>query len=234
MIDKAKKILIDRCMEEFGSDYSAPLPGEPIVQATRRYGVTDMKTARTYGYHMPKASSGAGEDPGKIAARERTLLFGSSRRASVEANGMEVPAGGCSGKAESIITTTQRPESAISVAQQINSESFTISLKDPLFVKANRRWSACMAERGYKYDSPLKAISDAKFQEADEPTEEEKRVAVMDISCKRETKLMEIWSGVERSEQDVMIRKHSNLLQELRAFQEVEIQNARQVLSKSR
>lgn len=234
LIEKARKILIDNCMENLGSVYSVPLPEKPIFQASRRYGVTDIKTAGIYGYHMPKASSGLGEDPGKLSAKERMLLFGEGgQRQSSKVESAEIPSGGCSGEAESIIANNERPESAIAVAQRINSESFSTSLNDPRFIKANEEWSACMKKDGYEYDSPLTAISDPRFQEAREPTEEEKRVAVMDVKCKHNTKLLIIWSKIEREEQDVMIRKNSKTLQTLRDFQEKEIRNARQVLSDS-
>src|SRR5690242_11620019 len=124
---------------------------------------------------MPKVSRSLSQESRKLTVKDRMLLFGGADGKENE-HVKRIPAGGCNGEAESIISGGQAPESAIAAAQRIDVESFTLSLKDPAFVRANKNWSLCMAKKGYKYSSPLKAISDAKFQEASEATEQEKKV----------------------------------------------------------
>jgi hypothetical protein len=235
LIENAKIVLINRCMKRLGSNYSAPSPEGPIFQASRRYGVVDVETAATHGYHMPRVESGSVSNKSRnLTAKERELMFGvGNQPKDAQGRDVEASAGGCIGEAELKIAGGKKPETAIGLAQNVDTESYAISLKDPLLSKAFNAWSGCMKDRGYEYDSPLTAISDPRFQEMSEPSEREKRVAVADVHCKRETKLIEIWSKIEREAQSAMIRKNAKTLQLLQSFQAKEMQNARKVLSDS-
>ncbi|MFI1366931.1 hypothetical protein [Streptomyces griseochromogenes] len=234
LIDKAKTVLIDRCMKAFGSRFIAPSPGKPVVQASRRYGVTETETAAAYGYHMPKVADRANRDPRNLTKEDRIFLFGESNgRSGGSGKADKLPPGGCSGEADAKISGDDTPDAIIALARGIDGGSFENSMKDPRWVKANKQWSACMMQRGYRYASPLEAISDPKFQEVGRPTEQERRVAVRDVQCKRESSLTEIWREIESADQEMMIRKHSKELQRLRSFQKAEVGRARRVLSDS-
>lgn len=233
LIDRAKSDLINQCMRRFGSAYVDASPMEPIFQASRRYGITDLETAKDFGYHMPKVRKKANGHLPKIGTKDRIILFGPGADEKKSINGKKLPDGGCSGEADSTISGGRIPESVISLAQTVDVQSFRDSQRDPAFISANKKWADCMAGSGYRYSSPLKAIADPVFQETSLPTEEEKRVAVKDVKCKISTNLMGVWSGIEGREQSRVISENSGRLSELKSFQKSEISRARKVLSMS-
>lgn len=231
LIDKARIILTNECLERLKKDYALDLPGEPSIEPSRRYGVTDIAVARRFGYHVPSMVSHSKETPAAISPAQRELLFGERRVGKRIFD--DLPPRGCYGEAESKINQISVPESAIVFAQRISMASFEESLKDSRVMAVNRKWASCMAEQNYEYSSPLEAMGDPEFHG---PTlaKGEKGVAMKDMSCKTETGLLQIWSGVEGERQREMIRENPGLLKRLHDFQALQLKNAREVISPSR
>ncbi|WP_424861519.1 hypothetical protein [Streptomyces sp. MMS24-I29] len=226
-IQNAKIALVNKCLKDLGSDYSLPSMGDPVIQASRRYGIMDYETASKYGYHMPPEEPRADGDANSLSADERRLIFGELVKGEPRGR---VPSGGCYGEAESVINGPNVPDSAISFASQVNGKSFEDSLKDPRLVKINKKWARCMAREGYEYETPMQAVSDSKFQKGD-PGEEERRVAMADVNCKDATSLIEIWSEIESERQVGMIQENVDLLNRLKAFQNLQKRNALKVIT---
>ncbi|MFI9393248.1 hypothetical protein ACIG53_20430 [Streptomyces bauhiniae] len=232
LIDKAKVILVNRCMRVFGSSYAVPAPAKPVAQASRRYGVTEHETAAAYGYHMPKVKRSTSKSSRNLTKKNELLLFGGrGGRPEWAKRVPKVPPGGCSGEADAKISGGATPYPVIALARGIDSGSFVRAMKNPRWIKANESWSSCMAKDGHRYASPLEAIADAKFQEVDNPTAQEKKVAVRDVQCKRESHLIEVWRKIESVDQEAKISRHAAELQRLKSFQEAEVQRAHQVLA---
>ncbi|MER6438644.1 hypothetical protein ABT275_20140 [Streptomyces sp. NPDC001185] len=191
LIAKARDGLTRACMRRFGLDYhpaDAAVPEAP-TSSDRRYGISDPREAERYGYHLapsPRTVPVASTDP------SYPVLYGTA----ATYHGKEVPKGGCG--AEAVRTwEKQRPATeAADVARDIAINGFNKSLSDPSVIKATRAWASCMKGQGFPYPSPLSPPHDFDL-DTPSVSDEERKVAVADLSCKERTDLLKIWSGAE-------------------------------------
>ncbi|MFD3380846.1 MULTISPECIES: hypothetical protein [unclassified Streptomyces] len=106
------------------------------------------------------------------------------------------------------------------VAMGIYLRSFDEAGKDPEVREVVKKWSSCMARKGYKYDSPLDAGNDLPTAKSPEPDAREKKVALADIACKNDTSLIRVWSTVEaRYEQRAMAKEKKAITAETKRKQ---------------
>lgn len=191
------------CMAAYGVRFagetvSASAAADPMQ---RRYGVADLPTARTLGYHLP------GKDAGRTAAATvavpaaaRALLDGAARSA---AGGVAVPAGGCTGAARRALADTaptaadvQRTGRALGVISRIDATSFEQTRNSPALAPTMRAWSRCMSGHGYRFATPFAALQSVDLRTA-APGAAEIRLATADAACKQTVGLVRTWAGLE-------------------------------------
>jgi hypothetical protein len=232
VIERAKNALADSCMADFGVTYHSPAPLSGPISADRRYGISSAVEAEAYGYHLPPDPSLADSAVSPDIAR---VLYGKAPDGSKETTyaGKTVPANGCRGKAVADLGAKFREGAGASVARDISVAAYRQSEKDSRVVAAVRKWSACMKGKGLSYSSPTAAASSFSLKSAN-PSGKERTTAVADISCKRETHLLDIWFTAESGIQKAMIREHRAALEGLKKDHAANADTARAVLARRR
>ncbi|MER5970390.1 hypothetical protein ABT112_11760 [Streptomyces sp. NPDC002055] len=229
--DRARVVLIDRCMERFGFDYTVQPPEReygPRSLTERRYGISEAKLAAENGYGLGDRDPSRQPPPArpKVGPAAETVLFGKGRST---VRGKSVPEGGCAGRAEREFTapSSAGASSALDLPQRLSMESFNRSRLDSRVKKASRAWSECMTERGYDYPDPLAPLADPQLR--GDGNTEAVATATADIRCKKRTNLIGIWFAVESAYQRELIRKNSGALQIVRRANGERLRMARAV-----
>ncbi|MFC7932178.1 hypothetical protein [Streptomyces cinereoruber] len=233
LVQSAEHVLAKRCMARYSLSYRPPAPAPPPPPVDRRYGLAEKGNADRFGYRLPPVPtpSPAPADE-RLGAAEILVLYGrqgaGGRAGKLEHRGKAVPEKGCLGQAmEDFRKGYEHPEGA-EAASRIATRSHQESLTDPKVRAALGKWSACMAESGYSYASPMEPLG--KYLEGP-VTAEERATAGTDVACKRSTGLLETWFGVESEIQRRMIGPESAVLEELRDRHVRKVAAARRIVA---
>ncbi|MFC5217601.1 hypothetical protein [Streptomyces coerulescens] len=211
-VSRALAVLTDRCMREKGFTYDEPAAPGVATAATgheRRYGITVLKTAKKYGYHLGGTPTQQARQPERSERYEHALT-GTGRPTGDKGDFDD----GCAGEAhrelEADIDMT-----AVDLPQWYKRDSFQRSLKDPRVTKEFAAWSGCMADAGHRFANPLDPPADRRVMGA-KVTDYERSVAVADITCKQRTGLVDTWQAVESALQRATVDAQGTQLKKAR------------------
>lgn len=202
-LHRALDLLVAGCMRRAGLEPPPDRPKAPPASPRnqRRYGVTSEEAAGTLGYHPPDVPSAPAPH---LTADQTTALSGTG-------TGRPGPGGsppqGCTVAAARQITGTNSYPMDPELVRQLNYDSYERTLTEPPVRRAMQQWSNCMKGRDHRYATPLEpTFTDPR------PTAEEKRTALADVACKRQTDLINIWSTTETAVQKDLIAKRRSAL----------------------
>ncbi|HEY9440216.1 MAG TPA: hypothetical protein VIS29_16545, partial [Streptomyces sp.] len=226
------------CMHTFGYRYLPHLSADHIgiVVATRReydsrrYGVSEMGIAAQRGYHLSPRSPGSRtpQPATALPVREREVLSGrgpDGRKLTSPVGGKAVPDGGCAGQGERTvhIGALDAVQRGYDLVTRLRRQMFERSRSDPRVAAVNRKWSACMRDKGLGYRDPDAAIDDDQWDlESAGPSRAEIVVATSDIACKLRTNLLGVNFAVEAEYENTVIREHARELRAVRAHGDAE------------
>lgn len=234
LIDSAQQVLTQRCMRTFGIDYEPPKPaGEPPRPADRRYGLSSESEAESFGYR-PGPEATPSERP-SLPTEALPVFYG--KRGAVPDGGekatykgKEIPAEGCFGQSVVELSEKYDDPDAAAVASGVATESYEESLTDPSVKEAFRKWSACMRNSEFRYETPMSPLNSSAFQ-GRTVTAKEKKTAVADVRCKERTGLLDIWFEAESRIQKAGIEKNTVALEKLRTAHQEKTDAARRIVA---
>ncbi|MEV6260915.1 hypothetical protein AB0M42_09200 [Streptomyces sp. NPDC051784] len=226
-IAAAEDVLTERCMKELGISWTAVEAPETPRASDRRYGLSNADEAARYGYHLPPEkpfNPNAG-----LSATTLTALYGRSVDGAAKADpALDIPARGCRGEAAESLDAGHRYQAGAEAAGEIARNSYQRSTEDPRVREVVRKWSDCMAGRGYSYADPLAALGDERF--LDKPvSKSEVATARADMRCKTDVGLLQTWFSAEQAIQQKMIAGRSAELEKLRKAHAAKTSEARTI-----
>jgi hypothetical protein len=203
------------------------------------YGVDDPDLAAEQGYHNrqrdPSDSQPMEWPADQYAALTGTFQSGESHRA----HGNPIPRKGCMGEAVRKIYGPEPKPTKIggvqlsgyySLPAQYWYQAHKEARKDPAWKKADREWSACMKEKGFRYPGPHEASTDSDWFGDDKPSDKEKKTATADARCKLDTGYIQAVHAVESRAQKKAVTKNKKALDEQRAADERAMAKARKIV----
>ncbi|WP_327228221.1 hypothetical protein OG229_36000 [Streptomyces platensis] len=225
-IESAEDVLIRGCMRAKGKEWTAlPRPSavDPDPPQRRRYGVIEPDVALRFGYHQPPAPPETARRDEIWRAREKM-----PRAAQLAAYGKD-GVSGCWKKAH-VRLLRDVPKSSTALFNRRIREEFTASQKERAVSSVVRSWSACMKRDGYRYPDPLAAAGDDRWAKSPRPSRHEIVVAQTDVRCKRETRLVSVWSKAETRLQHGAVRSHTTEFEKLAVQKAGWLKAARKVI----
>ncbi|WP_158721250.1 hypothetical protein [Streptomyces sp. NRRL S-241] len=173
----------------------------------RRYGLSDPETAKKRGYHLPETPEPSRWEPAK-GAEEAVFTGTGPEVAGGTYKGEKIPEGGCRGEVKRQLPMPQTP-----IVADAESRAF-LAAKDDASVKEKiAQWSACMKKRGFDIKSPIDEVAPLGVDvNSQAPSAREIEVAVADVECKSDTKLVDFWHKNEESKQQQEIAKGASAL----------------------
>lgn len=231
----ARNLLIGQCLLGFGFTYGRGT--DPVGRAQsaddqvadfglygnkRRYGVTLASVAGKYGYHLPSTVDSAGRphraSPRRPTKAELVVMTGTDEKGNPVAttpSGKPIPRNGCVGKADATLGDVDGSLGDNTIVRSLAASSYQGSEKSKEVTTAFRAWSACMADRGHHYATPL---SSSRFDISTKTVSAaEKATARDDVSCKQQTSLVTTWFGLEVTYQRGWIQHHASAFQKAKA-----------------
>jgi hypothetical protein len=248
--DRLRNVLIHACMRGFGLPYPAPPAATRATDRAamdaytvmyRRYGVTDARSVRTWGYHAPRLEVRATRASAPVRlddlpAAARRVLLGTDPASGVSVagrtaqNGRPIPPGGCVGAADRRLAPSgsdsatrgpqgpQGPQSGPGgLVAAIKSDSFAASAADPRVTGVFSNWSSCMRAAGYRVSDPMHATGALASVTAAKPDTGEIAQAQADVACKTRTNVVGVWFAVESDYQNAAIHKNAKALAVVKA-----------------
>ncbi|MEU9357962.1 hypothetical protein AB0D35_07580 [Streptomyces sp. NPDC048301] len=235
-VDTALRTLETRCMSEYGLTVDLPHPGanppphSNTVSIERRYGLSDRAQAQKYGYGLPKeltrslesAEQGLSDVEVEVLTGQKKPEFtppedgeggeGQFGRvpepARAEHNGKKLHEGGCAGWANRRLKVNEEDEGFVSgLASTSLSESRPLKPVE----KALKSWTACMKDKGRKTADPYRAMEQG-YADGDGTTRNAIELALDDIDCKEQTRLIEVWFREESAVQRRLIEENKDQL----------------------
>lgn len=230
-ISAAEDVLTERCMKRLGLPYVAVQAPETSRASDRRYGLSSAEDAARYGYHLPPE---APFNPNKgLSATTLLALYGRSAVAEEKADpALDIPPRGCRGEAADSLEEGHQYRAGAEAASAIASRSYQESVEEPRVREAVRRWSACMADRGYTYADPMAALGDERFLDKG-VSKREVETARADMECKTNVRLLQTWFSAETAVQKGMIAGKSAELEKLKEVHASKAAEAREVTGRS-
>ncbi|MFJ4126279.1 hypothetical protein DLE01_19990 [Streptomyces sp. FT05W] len=235
VIDSALRDLQTECMSTYGFAVSLPRPGvnppasSNSMNIERRYGITDRAEAEKYGYLLSPeqqkytavqtpdlpgiqvevltghtkpepVEAPAGSDVGYSGLGEKT------KPARAEYQGKKLHKDGCAGWSKRQLELN---ESDAGFVTQLASTGLSETHPHKSVEQAVKRWSACMKDKGRKASDPYRAMEQG-FVETD--TQDSIALALDDIDCKEQTRLIEVWFKEESAVQKRLIKENKDQL----------------------
>lgn len=235
-VDTALRTLQTRCMSEYGLTVDLPRPGanppphSNAVSIERRYGLSDRAQAQKYGYGLPKELTRSLESveqglsdievevltgrkkpefaPPEGAKGSQGHFGGIPQPARAEHNGKKLHEGGCAGWSKRRLKVNEEDAGFVS-----GLASTSLSESRPLkpVQKALKSWSACMKDKGREAADPYRAMEQG-YADGDGTTKNAIELALDDIDCKEQTRLIEVWFQEESAVQRRLIEENKGQL----------------------
>ncbi|WP_055525270.1 hypothetical protein [Streptomyces graminilatus] len=247
---RAKAVLTESCMRRFGHSWPAstgPLPETGTLNpanTAHRYGITDPANAARYGYHPVPGSvpplvrnkptrTPPGPRPGPEAMLVLRGLNPDGTPAGTDSRGRRLPVGGCQGEATKALSGDPDKLGNRELVGAVNIGGYRDSQRDPRVVAVFRAWSRCMKRQNsdYVYADPTQAPGkDPKFNG---PTAgpAELALASADVSCKRETNVIGVWSSVDAAYQRRAMAENQRELAAVKKDMTTQLANADRALA---
>lgn len=218
---------------EYGYLRPAGLPAEPAEEWTSLIHDDQYTWIVINGLEPAPRPPELDRGSGQSHHLEATYPTGVER--PVDSDGSPLPQGGCGGEAVSILAG----DGAVydyAYAHELAEEPYFLALEeDSRVAAATEAWSACMADRGYDYDTPEDPFvdpawyvvgSDGTIDESRPPKPEEIVTAVADVECKQVVNYLGVRVAVESAYQEQVIEEH---------FQDLEVnyRNAQAMLERA-
>lgn len=233
-INGAGEAMVTECVTDRGFTYQtgAVFPRRRgAADAQYTYSVTDPEVAAVYGFHPATWVEEMQNAPtGPTAAWPEgyeEALFGQADRMQVKDDDGTVIAtydpDSCSGRAKDTITPGwAQQERLLNVAYDVLYQNLDKVETHPDVLAGFDAWSACMAEAGYTYDTPMAA--NEAFA-TDLPTADEISVAVASATCMHSSGLLRTWSKVRTEITQAELDKHPGLVTEWLDLQQQAVAN---------
>lgn len=230
VLDTARNKLAEKCMRRSGySGFTMPEQSpNPVRLTTKRYGLTDMGEARTFGYEPAdgaQANNPVAEFYNSLSSQVKTSLMGQSGEPIQ--NGSDAQDLGCMGHALEVINGSRPPYDKIeAAAMEVQTESWNRSFKDARLAEYFDKWSACMRKSGYEFKTPMDAPGDQVLSK-----EREVAMAVAEVECNRTSGLVEQWFAIDSEYQKALVDDHIVALRKGREVMDSRLRNAREELA---
>jgi hypothetical protein len=207
-----EQAVASRCMQKDGFSFPAtPVPtvtfgGDPGRGEFYDFGVTSMAFASLHGY----------QDRGPTGAPVSALPNFSKSSAEGAAYGQCYDAA----RRESGFAPLHP---YIALYQVVGKDAWQLALASPVVVAGFKRWSACMAAKGYDYANPNQAAlgepgdsqvpTQWNLLSTAGPSQPEVQTAETDVRCKQSTGLLKQWIAAVAEDQARLVQRYLPQLQ---------------------
>ncbi|WP_155374421.1 hypothetical protein [Catellatospora vulcania] len=194
----ARDLLIRDCMRKAGATWqgnsaatTAAINSNRAAAKAIRFGLVDSAIAGQYGYH------GKPFPP-------------------TEANGAR-PLDECVMQAKLKMGEGAPPAEEFTLSFDLPAQAHARTVNDSRYIAMTERWSACMADKGYQFETPEDAAKDSRWP-TETATAKEIQAAVADVKCKKEVGYLDLVVALRTAYELQLIEEHSEVMQRLKEY----------------
>lgn len=229
-IDSANAVLLRKCLLRFGVDVPLGAVGKEPSHRADWYGLTNEETARATGYSRVRPQLAEQDQPfmRRIPRTAHPLMTG-------EAPG--TPPGGCQGEAFRAITDGSPAVEDDYLVRKLENDAIDQARGDDSVKAAEKDWRACMKRAGHDAADPMAPFTrwnNKRPAGALVVPPEESAMAIADVKCKQETKLLGFWAAATAVHQQKLIEQNATQLQLHKQRLEHNVQNAESIIAQPR
>ncbi|WP_194911135.1 hypothetical protein [Catenulispora rubra] len=224
-IFSAIRVGTEACMRDFGFTLELPKPPDE-----KRDVYQNLARTKEYGFFDPASDPAKGYDTkvhqevdtallNRMPADERSVLDGvdAAGKPTATFGGKPVPSGGCAGAG---VTAVGGKIPIVQDSGALPDQGPAVPATDPRVAEVNKKWSACMAQKGFHYATPWDAYINPRWSQLTPAgndvviPHEEVATASADLACKREFNLVGVVVAVEGGYDRQYIGSHKAALNE--------------------
>ncbi|WP_156366580.1 hypothetical protein [Microbacterium sp. No. 7] len=206
-IDRAFNAQVEQCVEEKGYDFwhSDVPPSEYLIPVDRRYGIWDLAAASADGYELPARFLSLREKMDDEAEKAYANRSEAQDRAEIE----------CLRSVEQLpviqrgVLPDVGDDRSLYLPAELDGQAYFLALEDPRAKDAFAAWAACLEDNGLTRGEGPEQLGPADIPDE---LEAQIRVAVIDVTCKRETRFIERLSSLEAQYQAALIDQNQAAL----------------------
>lgn len=232
VVFRRQEALMAQCMEKRGFEYpSSVYQSMPMALFLERpFGVWDLQEAEDRGYHGPVIEP----FDDRVSAYVQTLDADVRESYLLNLNGIgspppmaEFPGGlpepsieGCLQVSVGEMFGDYEDYNRVRLlTQELVAAATESAMADARVQGSLARWRECMKSAGYDIEDPASA---AQIQ-SDEPSNQEREQAVVDVGCKEDADLMRVWYEVKLEFEDALAEANPETLAALQRYRSDEI-----------
>ncbi|MEU0742512.1 hypothetical protein [Streptomyces sp. NPDC006134] len=230
-LGRAQGVLTSQCMARFGFRYQDKQDDPPQGPQgnSRRFGVSDLKTASQYGYRNPRTARSDPPDTGRgtLSKSAELALMGDAQDpkhlpasqeeaerqggSTTKVNNQRIPVGGCI--RESFLKLYAPKPGSVDLLYVFNLRNQADSeyRGDSRVRAVNQKWSDCMAKSGYKARDPHNAAKELGFDGA-RSSAQAVNAAKTDVVCKHRVNLIGVHYAVLSAYEQRAVEKNAETL----------------------
>ncbi|MCP2327018.1 hypothetical protein HDA40_005525 [Hamadaea flava] len=198
---QAQDLLMSDCMHKAG----ASLEGESVTysvavneyvqkQRDNSFGLVDESKAQQFGYHG---------EPMPIPEEKQ---YSPSPAMSQ-----------CSAEVKQSMAEKAPSVQDFSKSFRLPDEAVARTRNDSRYLAMARRWSDCMKDKGYVYDSPESAATDSNWPTSN-PSASEVQTATADVRCKAETDYLPLVVALRTAYEIQLLEENAEALQRVKEY----------------
>lgn len=225
--EQARARLVDEatrsCMADLGFDF--PERDYSTIRSSfsedRPFGVVDEAEAQRRGYHGYAAP--AADIVGDFVA---SMTSGQQSEWRSAYAGAEGTGGGCLQQSlDSVYGDFRQYDQARLALEALVNEATMEATADGRVGSAVDRWSQCMNEGGFNYETPADAVEGgyAASNYSETPSDAEVKQALVDVACKHSVDLMTVWYDVKAQYERALVDENLELVARVRNFRSREV-----------
>lgn len=198
---------VERCVEDAGYSYWYPdVPSSTYaIPGDRRYGIWNLTDASIDGYGLPESLIAVKE--GMSEAQRQAYAGNTDARQNAEWECIQSVAH------LPVIQRGAWPEEGsdrtLYLPVELDGQAYYLAMEDPRAEEAFAEWAACLEENGLRRGEGPEQLGPADIPEE---LEAQIRVAVIDVTCKQETRFIERLSSLEAQYQAALIDQNQAAL----------------------
>ncbi|RKF19152.1 hypothetical protein D7I43_32035 [Micromonospora globbae] len=230
VIIHARDLVMQRCLARFGFDLPMRPPVGQDSADIASFGLIDERRAQERGYLRDIKETGP-EFISQVPPEATPVLTGNVGTYG----GVPVPEGGCQGESFRAVTGGDSMPKDGNFVESLRHEAWSRALDDSRVQRLLKQWRSCLKDAGFpEFKDPGETYTywqGKRKPKVNTPSQEEVAMAVADVRCKQQVKLLPTWIAANVAYQNRLAEENAQRLAEYKAYVAKSMELANQIVS---
>lgn len=230
VIIHARDLVMQRCLARFGFNVPMHPPVGRDSSDLNSFGLVDERQAREHGY-LKDVEDAKPEFISEVPREATPVLTGEVGNYG----GVTVPEGGCQGESIRAVTGGDSLPKDGNFVEGLRHDAWNRALNDSRVQALLEQWRSCLKDAGFPGfkdpGEPYTHWQGKRQPKATTPTQEEVTMALADVRCKQQVKLLPTWIATNVAYQNRLAEENAQRLNEHKAYVAKSMELAKNIVS---